>query len=112
MEKIKKFYDIVVNIPEKELDHFWNDKSLDIEWWTLKRLPIKLNKGCYIYFSSKGILKARAKIKDIKKCQLKCEITNRLWDGYNIIWDSKDFQKIKDKKLYDSGFRGFRYYEE
>lgn len=106
--------DIVVTIPRSEYEN--DDRETQdmlerdlVQFWTLQRVPKKLQIGDRVYFVKNGKIESSMKVIDIiKNSTMMCETTRRTWTGKcQIVMD--DLREENINILGVKGFRGFRY---
>lgn len=106
--------DIVVTIPKSEYGH--DDLETDFllenpdyyQFWTLSKVPKKLNIGDRIYFVKRNKVESSMEVFDIKTNQAEhCEVTDRNWNGKCLIY----FKELREEEanIEVKGFQGFRY---
>lgn len=105
--------DIVVTIPKRE---YLNDdletehliKHSSYQFWTMNKVPKKLNVGDRVYFVKNGKVESSMEVFDIKHNHNEiCEVTNRSWAGNCTLYLCD--LKYEDLSINVKGFQGFRY---
>ena len=106
--------DIVVTIPKSEYanDDLETEAFLDNEgscqFWTLSRVPQKLEVGDRVYFVKNGRVESSMRAFEIRKDAIqKCDVTDRVWQGKCIIY--MDDLQYCDEIIPAKGFQGYRY---
>ena len=106
--------DIVVTIPKSEYANddaetkAFLDNEGSCQFWTLGKVPGKLNIGDRVHFVKHGRVESSMRVFDIRKDTVqKCDVTGRVWQGKCIIYmdDLQYHEMIVETK----GFQGFRY---
>lgn len=106
--------DIVVTIPKKEYEN--DDKETNdllnntdyVQFWTLHRVPKKLNEGDRVYFVKNNRIESSMRVIEIKTdSETDCLTTGRIWSGRCQIF--MDDLVIENINLITKGFQGFRY---
>ena len=105
--------DIVVTIPKSEYrNNDLEDKDIKENgyeaFWTLSKIPLKLNVGDRIYFVKNNKIYSSMKVNEVlKNNKATCETTGKEWSGnYQIFMN--DFQE-ENINIKVKGFQGFRY---
>ena len=106
--------DIVVTIPKSEYknddietEYFKNNPDA-IQWWSMGKLPKKINIGDRIYFVKNNKIDSSMELIDIELGNHRyCEVTHILWNkGCNLIMNDLKYENLPFKV---KGFQGFRY---
>lgn len=100
--------DIIVHVPAKETEHFWEEHTEPFEFWKLPHKPTKLEVGDTIWFSLANTIEAKATVSSIETTSTSCTTTDRTWSGCLIFWKSEEFQRV-DPFAGPKLTRGFRY---
>jgi len=85
-----------INVPEKAIDHFWNEPPVGSwEFWAFRfKPPCKV--GDEIVFRINGIPVARAIVAKIEQPgQSFCEPTGRFRNGWKVFWIPESFQDLR-----------------
>jgi hypothetical protein len=105
--------DIIVTIPKKELKNMDAENKLaesdGTQFWNLKIKPKDIDIGSKIYFCQNGYIDSYQIITNIVTDKMKCDVTNREWNGVNLILSYPPVY-LKNK-IPCKGFQGFRYYQ-
>jgi hypothetical protein len=115
--------DIIVRVPKKEVEHFWEDTLLAYEFWALGRTPVDLKVGNFIWFQIDKQIVARAPVDSIggsaannlvdknadTQQSITCETTGRRYTGCLVFWRSTDFEKLNHPLPGTNLQRGFCY---
>jgi hypothetical protein len=103
--------DIVVTIPKSEYandDKETSDTQIHgyDQFWTLSKVPKRLNIGDRVYFVKHGRIDSSMRVKRIQaQSQTQCETTGRTWNGVQLFMNDMRDEDIGSAK----GFQGFRY---
>jgi phage terminase large subunit-like protein len=106
--------DIVVTIPKSEYDNDDAETRFLLlnpdyyQFWTLSKVPNKLNIGDRIYFVKRNKIDSSMEVFDIKIDQEEhCDVTDRNWHGKCLVY----FKEIREENINVEvkGFQGFRY---
>lgn len=101
---------ILVNVPKKEIDHFWEPVPRgNLVWWTLPVQPKKFKVGEYLYFQIGSEIVARVQIEEISKDDLICDSTKRDWKGVHLCWSGGMLERLENPLPGESLRRGFKY---
>lgn len=111
--KVDDNLDIVITIPKHEYEN--DDKETKdmlekdlVQFWTLSRVPKKLNIGDRVYFVKNGKIESSMRVIDIiQDSIMTCETTGMVWSGKcQIVVDDLRVEQLDIKA---QGFQGFRY---
>lgn len=106
--------DIVVTIPKSEYEHDDSETEFLLQnpdyfqFWTLSKVPKKLNIGDRIYFVKRNIVESSMEIFNILTNQNEhCDVTDRNWSRKCMVY----FKEIREENINIEvkGFQGFRY---
>jgi len=108
--------DIVVTIPKTEISNTEKEnkfaekhKGNAVQFFKVSRKPTKLNVGNKVYICKNGVIDHYHKFLGFKD-NMKCDVTNRVWDGVNLMLE---YPPIKmENPIKAKGFRGFKYFNE
>ncbi|MFF2532257.1 hypothetical protein ACFVS2_25440 [Brevibacillus sp. NPDC058079] len=106
--------DIVVTIPkseyendEKETERFLSNPNDYEQFWTLSRIPKKLEVGDRVYFVRNNQIESSMRVDRINQNSVTtCEVTEREWAGVQLFLDDLRIESID---ISVRGFQGFRY---
>lgn len=105
--------DIVVTIPkseykndDKETKYFLKNQEDTCQFWTMNRVPKKLQLGDRIYFVKNNKIESSMRFIYDDRGSNHCVVTNRDWYGYTIFMDDLRYE---DLPFEVKGFQGFRY---
>lgn len=103
---------IIVTVPKSELKNIeqedqWAQKQNEetVQFWKISRKPKNLQKGDKVFFIENREIKYYHTFIDFGY-DLKCEVTNRIWYGLNLILK---YPETKINPIRHKGFQGFRY---
>jgi hypothetical protein len=107
--------DIVVTIPKSEYqnDAIETNDYLDnadmVQFWTLSRVPKRLQVGDRVYFIKNNRIESSMKVIDIvTDSSTKCETTGRTWAGKCQLF--LDDLREENIPIQIKGFQGYRYF--
>lgn len=106
--------DIVVTIPKSEYKIDEKEREVlqskdSVAFWTLSKLPKKLEIGDRVYFVKYGQIDSSMKVIEIKSNSKEtCTTTGRVWSGNcQLFLDELIDERLSNQKA--KGFQGFRY---
>ena len=112
-DREEEMTNILVHIPQRELEHFWEETpEAHEEWWKVSARPRELSPGDFIYFEFGQQLVARARVDRIVEDELVCQVTGRVWSGVHVVWKAEDFERLEEPQPSPKVQRGFRYLRE
>ncbi len=105
--------DIVVTIPKSEYKnddleakYYLKNQNDTYQFWTMNRIPKKLNIGDRVYFVKNNKIESSMRFVYVDLGSNNCIVTNRVWYGYTIFMDDL---RIENLPIEIKGFQGFRY---
>jgi hypothetical protein len=104
--------DIVVTIPRKEYENddneteFLNNNPDAYQFWTLGKVPKKLNLWDRVYFIKNNKIESSMRFIYDEMSSNHCVVTDRNWYGYIIFMDDLREENLPFEV---KGFQGFRY---
>lgn len=89
--------DIIVHVPPSRLATFFTNNGADpFNFWTLRRKPVDLHKGDFIWFEVQRAVIARARVFSFSTKAQRCEITNKVYaGGTHVVWRKVDFEQLE-----------------
>lgn len=103
--------DILVRVPKREIEHFWEPIGPDrVAWWTLSRAPKDCGVGDTIWFQIEDEVVASAKVTFVDTEERECDSTGRAWNGVHLGWEGGTLKKLDKARKGEKLTRGFMYY--
>ena len=110
--------DIAVTVPKREMrriasENAWAEEAVRegstvVQYWSVAKLPKKLNSGDRIYFIEDGRITHYHEYVDYA-LDAECEVTGKVWEGMNLVMKYPGVRLTVPRRM--QGFRGFRYVE-